>query len=391
VSISVCLGANAHGYSTGGGHLWEYLNWALGLRAIGCQVVWLERVWPDAPPEQLFPEIAALRERLRPYGLEDRLALCSWTGERLPEEIVQGCLDVDAAVEADLFLSLTYGPHGPGGFRRSALIDIDPGLLQIWVSRGWTNIDGYDAYFTVGETVGRPQARFPDAGIQWVYTPSCVALDWWEPRAVAHGAAFTTLSNWETADEWIEHDGEWYANDKRDGFLPFLDLPSRTSQPLELALCLSEHEGDESAELRQRGWRVRHGHDVASTPRSYQAYIQASLGEFSCAKPSCMRLENAWISNRTLCYLASGKPAVVQYTGPSSFLPDSAGLFRFRDLDEAARCLESVAADYDRQCRTARALAEEHFDARKVVARVVERALDVPAGRPSRAAIGTFP
>jgi hypothetical protein len=86
-------------------------------------------------------------------------------------------------------------------------------------------------------------------------------------------------------------------------------------------------------------------------------------------------LENAWISDRTLCYLASGKPAVVQYTGPSRFLPDAAGLFRFRDLEEAARYLEMAAADYERQCGLARALAEEYFDARKVVGRVLELAL----------------
>ena len=114
---------------------------------------------------------------------------------------------------------------------------------------------------------------------------------------------------------------------------------------------------------------------VASTPWDYQRYIQDSRGEFSCVKPACVRLQNAWVSDRTLCYLASAKPAVVQHTGPSRFLPDAAGMFRFRDLLEAARCLEQVAADYERQCRLARALAEEYFDARKVVGRVLERAL----------------
>jgi hypothetical protein len=90
-------------------------------------------------------------------------------------------------------------------------------------------------------------------------------------------------------------------------------------------------------------------------------------------KPSCVRLQNAWISDRTLCYLASGKPAVVQHTGESRFLPDSEGLFRFRDLEEAARCLEMAAEDYDHHCRLARALEEEHFDARKVVSRLMEK------------------
>src|SRR5207253_506127 len=126
---------------------------------------------------------------------------------------------------------------------------------------------------------------------------------------------------------------------------------------------------------RKRGWGVRDAEEVASTPGDYQRYVQASQGEFSCAKPSCVRLQNAWVSDRTLCYLASGKPAVVQHTGPSRFLPDAAGMFRFRDLAEAVRGLETAAADHDRQAALARALAEEHFDARKVAGSLLERAL----------------
>ena len=98
---------------------------------------------------------------------------------------------------------------------------------------------------------------------------------------------------------------------------------------------ISKYDQDERAELQQRGRRVRDAQEVIAAPWSYQSYVQNSRGEFSCVKPSCTRLQNAWISDRTLCYLASGKPAVVQHTGESRFLPDAAGLFRFRDLDEA--------------------------------------------------------
>jgi hypothetical protein len=230
----------------------------------------------------------------------------------------------------------------------------------------------HDAYFTTGETVGRPGARFPDVGLEWQYTPPCVALDWWPRRVVAH-APFTTVTHWRMR-QWVKDAGEIYRNDKRTGFLPFLDLPQRTTRPLELALCLTPNENEERVSLQRRGWRVRDAYTEITTPADYQSYIQNSFGEFSCAKPSCTRLQNAWVSDRTLCYLASGKPAVVQHTGPSRFLPDSAGLFRFRDVEEAARCLETAASDYERQCGLARALAEEHFDARKVVGRVLERA-----------------
>jgi hypothetical protein len=156
--------------------------------------------------------------------------------------------------------------------------------------------------------------------------------------------------------------------------MAFLDLPRLADHPLQLALDLKPQD-EQRRILEEKGWRVVDAHTVAATPWDYQRYIQSSLGEFSCAKPACLKLENAWVSDRTLCYLASAKPAVVQHTGPSRYLPDSAGLFRFRDLSQAARSIERVVAEYDRQRKLARALAEEYFDARKVVKLLLERAL----------------
>jgi hypothetical protein len=376
VSTTVCLVANALRYVEGGGHLWAYLNWALGLRDLGCQVVWLEAVRPGTSPDALRESVAALKDRLRRYGLADSVALCSLTEASLPQG-VEGCMDLDAASRADLLLNLVYGlPRVVvERFPRTALVDIDPGLLQIWISKKAIAVAPHDVYFTIGETVGHPGAKSPDAGLPWTYTPPCIALSWWPLARPATGGspAFTTVSHW-YADEWVAWNGEVYKNDKQTGFLPFLDLPQRTSWPLELALCM-RHDDAEWTELRRKGWRVRHAWDVASTPWGYQQYIQNSLGEFSCTKPSYVRLENAWISDRTLCYLASGKPAVVQHTGPSQFLPDASGLFRFRTIEDAASCLEAVMADNERHGFLARALAEEYFDAPRVVGRVLERAL----------------
>jgi hypothetical protein len=376
MSTTVCLSAKTIFYPKSGGHLWVYLNWALGLRALGCRVIWMETVYPELTAREVRPYADALKDRLKRYGLAECVALCSYTDEPLPPELVGDCLDIEAAAEADLLLDLEYliAPKLVGRFRRTALVDIDPGLMQIWMSKGLIDLARHDVYFTTGETVGEPGSRIPDAGLRWHYTPPCVALEWWPPRRTGEGASFTTVSHW-FEDEWVEDSGAFYQNDKRTGFLPFVGLPQHTSQPLELALCLSPREKDEQAALEDRGWRVRHSYDVASTPWEYQGYIQNSLGEFSCVKPSCINLQNAWVSDRTICYLASGKPAVVEHTGPSRFLPDAAGLFRFRDMDDAVRCLETVAADYDRHCMLSRALAEEYFDARKVVGSVLERAL----------------
>jgi hypothetical protein len=374
VSETVCLLARTLDAPTAGGHMWAYLNWALGLRAIGCRVVWLETVSATAPPGEVARNLRALTERLAPFGL-DRVALCSAAAEPLPREMTSGCLDLDAACEADLLVDLAYA-HAPvvARFRRTALIDIDPGLCQIWVSRGQFDLPPHDRYFTIGETVGQPGALFPDCGVSWRHLGPCVALDWWPPCPSSEQAPFTTVSNWIMNDYWMDDEQGGYPNDKRTGFLPFLDLPRHTRVPLELALSLGGAH-DERVALEQRGWRVREALEVAASPPDYRGYIQRSRGEFGCAKPSYVRLQTAWVSDRTLCYLASGKPAVVQHTGPSRFLPDAAGLFRFSTTEEAAHHLETIAGDYEHHAKLARALAEEYFDARHASRVLLEESL----------------
>ncbi len=186
--------------------------------------------------------------------------------------------------------------------------------------------------------------------------------------------AFTTVSSW-WGDEWITDGTEVYENNKRVSFLEFTELPGRTSQRLELALFFGDGDAQDLCVLEGHGWRIRHSLEVARTPEMYQAYIQRSRGEFSCAKPSCMKFQNAWISDRTLCYLASGKPVVVQHTGPSSFLPNGEGMFRFATLGEAVDALATINRDYERHCRAARAMAEAYFDARQVLRAILNVAL----------------
>ncbi len=375
MSITVWLAARTIDYPKAGGVFWVYLNWALGLQAHSCQVIWLELTNPREPVQKTKAKIQALKYRLEPYGLADFVAICSWNNKPLSDDITKKCINLETAFEADLLMNMAYGIPSSvvKRFRRSAFIDIDPGLTQIWISRRRINVAHHNVYFTIGETVGKPEARFPDCGLKWQYCAPCVALDQWRPYQAPANAPFTTVSNW-YMDDWVEEDDGGYSNDKRSGFLPYLDLPKKTIQPLELALRLAGLEQERLA-LQERGWSVREAYEIASTPHDYQRYIQQSRGEISCVKPSCIRLQNAWISDRTLCYLASGKPAIVQHTGPSRFLPDSAGLFRFRNLQEAVLYLERTAADYEQQCKIARDLAKEFFDAKKVVKHVLEKAL----------------
>jgi hypothetical protein len=379
MSLTVCL-APAHtvAYPNGGGHFWVYLQWALGLRALGCRVIWLEQVDPAEPPEQTNRNIAVLQKHLARWDLANCLALTTPDAARLPREVAIRSLDLDAAAEADLLLNLWHSlpARVVQRFRRSALIDTDPGLLQMWMTKGSVRVARHDTYFTIGETVGTPAARFPDCGVRWIYTSPPVFLPEWPAVPSDGAAAYTTVAHW-----WggtFDYNGTTFWNEKRVAFLEYLELPARTPVQLEVALCLAEYYEEYRRLMEPRGWRLREAWDVSATPDAYRTYVQRSRGEFSCAKPAYVALETAWVSDRTLCYLASGRPAVVQHTGASRFLPDAGGLFRFRNLDEAAAALAAAEADYERHCRQARALAEEHFDARRIVARVLERALERP-------------
>ena len=376
MSLTICLAARALFYPELGGHLWAYMNWALGLQSLGCRVRWLE-VLPHAPHrESLEVNVAVLRARLRQFGLPDDIILVPADGEVLPRELPAGCAPVEEAFDADLLLNQIYGMSTDvvGRFRRSALLDIDPGLLQIWMRSNAFRVAAHDLYFTIGETVGIPGSPIPDVGVQWLHTHPCVDLNAWKTTIAVEDAPFTTLTHWYTG-EWVVDGETMYLNDKRSSFLEFIELPKRVAVPLELAVGLGDGELEDRALLRTNGWRVRDSVCVAGSPEDFRKYVQASRGEFSCAKPSCMRLQNAWISDRTLCYLASGKPAVVQYTGASSFLPDAEGILRFRSIDDAARLLHSAASEYERHSRSARELAVHHFDARKVARSLLERAL----------------
>jgi hypothetical protein len=387
MSRTVCLSpADTVGYPQGGGHLWVYLQWALALRALGYRVIWLEgidvgdgdgsaarrRRWRNRDVRQC---VAILKGRLEAFGLSDALALYAMDGAPLPPDLADGCLDLEAAAGADLLLNLWHSlPEAVvRRFRRSAFVDTDPGTLQIWMTTGDIRLAPHDTYFTIGETVGTADARFPDCGLRWHYTPPPVFLPEWPLVPVEPGAPYTTVTHW-----WggtFEFQGLTFSNEKRVAYLEHAVLPSRTTAKLELAVCLGRHLEEWRARLEPLGWSIRDAWDVSATPELYRAYIQRSRGEFSCVKPYCVLIANGWTSDRTICYLASGKPAIVQYTGPSR-LPDADGLFRFRSLEEAARALDCVEADYERHCRLARQLAEEYFDGSRVVARVLERALD---------------
>jgi hypothetical protein len=398
--------SNVADYPEGGGHFWVYMQYAQGLRALGCDVFWLEHFYGSGDEQRDGERLRLFRDRMCRFDLAEKVIIHRPLHSVPFSSLCDGAALDGRKVEklwkaADLLLNFSYkiDPDLLAHFRRSALVDIDPGLLQSWLSQGKIEVAEHDIYFSTGETTGRSDALFPDCGISWHRIRPVVSLKDWPVVFRPEADRLTTVSGWWGGEWMTDGKGGCYDNNKRFSFMQFSELAGRTNQTLELALCLAakhartieelpsqedpELKGlpaylsdeEEWAFLEARGWRVRLAWEAAGTPDAYRRYIQNSRGEFSCAKPSCMKFQNAWVSDRSLCYLASGKPVIVQNTGPSDFLPDAEGMFRFKTIDDALSAIDAVNADYKKHCEAARELSAAYFDAERVLASVLDLAI----------------
>jgi hypothetical protein len=378
-TIVICT-HNVLGASEWGGHMWVYLQYIESLRRLGCEVYWMEDLDSESESKKDGNSVGRLVRRLDGFGLAEKLIIFRRVEELRggrPEIEFLSTTEVQAAkifAKAELLLNFSYtlGRELLSCFRRTALIDIDPALLQFWISTGQLTVHPHDLYFTTGETVGTINSLIPDCGLPWRRIRPPICLEWWPYAEVPCSDAFSTVSNWAGYD-WLLENGILWENTKRVAFLAFKDLPRHTPQPLELALWILDEQ--ERLLMEEHGWRIQASGEVAGTPELYQQYIQGSRGEFSCAKPSCMKWQNAWISDRTLCYLASGRPAVVQDTGPSDILPNGLGMFRFSTIEQAVHALAAINEDYLRHRRAARELAESYFDGRHILSALLNQAL----------------
>jgi hypothetical protein len=258
---------------------------------------------------------------------------------------------------------------------RRALVDTDPVFTQIGGHGMSESFSQYDALFTYGENVGRPGCSMPTGGARWLPTRQPLALDLWPSTVGAPSAPFTTVMNW-SAYGAREHEGRIYGQKDRE-FTPYFSLPNETGRLMEIAL-------NAPAEIREQlaagGWWIADPGEVTRDPWTYQDYLRFSLAEFSVAKHAYVSTRCGWFSDRSAGYLAMGRPVVVQDTGFSDFLPCGSGLLTFGSWGEAAAAIERVGEDYENHCRAARAVAEEYFDARRVLTDLLEQSFRVREG-----------
>jgi hypothetical protein len=260
-----------------------------------------------------------------------------------------------------------------GAARLRVFLDTDPGFAQMWYALGLADLFAHhDAHVTIGERIGAADCGIPVCGRRWLTTPQPVVLDHWPPSAPADVARFTSVASWRGSYGPVDYRGRRYGLRAHE-FRRFADLPHRAGGDFELALDIHPADGRDAQRLRDGGWSLVSPAAVASSLSDYRRYLQRSGAELMVAKGMYVDTRGGWMSERSLCYLASGRPVLAQDTGFACRYPTGDGLLAFSTLDEALAGVEAIRSSPARHGAAARALAEEHFASDRVLQRLVDR------------------
>ena len=354
-----------------GGHVWALLHWVLGFRKLGWSVLFLDRVDP-APDVHESPQVQRFLETMESFGLANSFSLDIGPDEE-PIGLSRRTV-LERVGAADLLVNVMgYLTDAEllARARRRVFLDIDPGFGQMWQALGLCDLfRGHDAFVTVGTRVGHADCRVPTCGITWIPTLPPVVLDHWAP-SLKRGARFTSVGRWRGPWAPVEYNGERYGLRAHE-FRRFAGVPRECGLDFEIALDIDPEDHKDVWRLIDGGWQLSDPRSVSATPQDYRQYVQNSLAEFGVAKGMYVQARTGWVSDRTACYLASGRPAIVQDTGVGDALETGEGLLTFSTPEEAISAAHSVHDDWNRHARAARALAEERFDSDRVLSTLIE-------------------
>lgn len=372
-----------------GGMAWHHLNYVRGLAELGHEVLFIEDS-DDYPscydPSRFVTDcdptygLEFARNAFAVIGLDDAWCFhdahtASWHGPAAGRVL-------DFCSSADLLLNVS-GVNPLRDWTASiplrAYLDTDPLFTQarhLDDPAAMALAKGHNLHFTFGELIPAGQSAAPVDGFAWQPTRQPVAMSCWPVQPPAPDGAFTTVMQWDS-----------YATRKVDGrqfgmksasFAGYEGLPQQVQSPMALAL------GGDSAPrdmLAERGWRIDDPLAATRTICTYRDYIAAAKGEWSIAKHGYVAGRTGWFSERSACFLASGRPVVVEDTGCSKVLDADAGLKFFRSPEQAVEALREVEADYPLHCRAAREAAERLFDSAMVLNDLLDRCILQSNGR----------
>jgi hypothetical protein len=350
-----------------GGASWAVLQYVLGLERLGHEVAFIEpmtaaRATAAAPYFRLVLAEAGLS---RATQLIQDVASDRWGSEEVHAWSMRADVLLNLAgllTAEDLFESIPVRIY----------VDLDPTFSQLWHATGIDmRFTDHTHFATVGQALANETCTIPTCGIDWIPTFPPVVLDLWPPAGAIEHDALTTVGNWRSYGS-IEHEGVFYGQ-KAHSLRDLIDLPQRTDERLLLALAIDPGEQPDLVELRRHNWELLDPACVAGTPAGYAAFIRGSKAEFGLAKSGYVSSRCGWFSDRSACYLTSGRPVVAQDTGFGAFIEAGEGLLPFTTIVDAVAAIDDLRRDYPRHARAARALAERYFDSDRVLTSLLER------------------
>ena len=362
-----------------GGVAWDYFQYVLGLAQLGHDVYYIEDTgqWPYNPTEGGVSagcdyNVQYLANLMARFGLSDKWAYCfpwesQWFGlsEQKRHEVIKS---------ADLLINVSGTLMYPWDYRQVkhlVYIDSDPAFTQVKLARGQADfkkmVDAHDIHFSFGETLSD---AVPRTGHHWRPTRQPIVMSEWHPSSERRNT-FTTVMNW-TSYKPITYNSQTYGQ-KDIEFKRFIELPKLVPDAgLELAVNAGKTRRTPREMLAHNGWQVVDPEKVCPDLDSYRNYIESSKAEWSVAKNAYVTGKTGWFSCRSACYLAAGKPVVVQDTGFSSVLPVGEGILSFTTIEEAVTAIQEVEVNYEHHSKAARAIAETYFDSNKVLSQLIE-------------------
>ena len=363
-----------------GGHSWVFLQYLLGFKKLGWDVLLLDRLDPEMCVNgkgqvcslEESGNLRYFRRIMEGFGLQGSYSLAcgarriGLTREQVLKKTSQSALLLNV-------MGFLRDPEILSSAPRRVFLDIDPGFGQMWQESGLcTAFSGHHDYVTIGENIGRPACGIPTCGLKWITTRQPVDLSRWPCVSAANDTLFTTVASWRGSYGPVRFQGKTYGLRVHE-FRKFVALPSRTGQQFEAALDIHPADAADRATLESNGWRLVDPRITTGDPWKYRSYVGGSRAEFTAAKNMYVETRSGWFSDRSICYLASGKPVLVQDTGLSQLYPTGKGLLTFGSAEEAVCRAKELASDYAAHSNAARRIAAEYFDSNKVLSRLLQK------------------
>jgi hypothetical protein len=370
------------------GVIWQHIHYIVGLQRLGHDVYYIEdsaRIPYNPETFEVTTEFdytGRLLEGLaREFEFQNRWAFCARYLPGNPTAGLRLKRIRQLYREADAILNICGAQEFNDDLLvsdRILYIESDPGVEQIKIDKGVKStiqyLERHHALFTFGENIGTKSFPVPTHRLKWLPTRQPVVTDLWRTRhAPSGGSVFTSVANWSTSGlKDITWRGKKYLWSKSREFLRFIAAPKKAGETFELATNIEQ--GATRARFELNGWRLTSPLQMSVDYWLYRDYVQRSKGEFTVAKDQYVRLNTGWFSDRSVCYLAAGRPVITQETGFTKFYGGEVGLLSFRTLGEIVDAVMQVNADYMKHSRAAYALAREVFEAKKVLKSILDRA-----------------